>query len=218
MSPAERPGRWTCPLAEDGSSGKRFGGRLPQGAAHRIKCLTPVKLVIRLTVLSRTTRLPDGTGGYSGDHGRDGTAAPHDATCRRAQGVPGQGASRGLAGTQRAGPQGEGSRRGGRPGRALIELLNIRISRINGCVYCLDLHLGDAVKNGESGPVAPALSRPGLRRVYGHRRSLHHEVDDESRDQAQIRGGGRRDVRRQLPGPDPDLVPMRLQVGDGHPE
>jgi AhpD family alkylhydroperoxidase len=33
---------------------------------------------------------------------------------------------------------------------ALIELLNIRISQINGCAYCLDLHLGDAVKNGES--------------------------------------------------------------------
>jgi AhpD family alkylhydroperoxidase len=33
---------------------------------------------------------------------------------------------------------------------ALIELLNIRISQINGCAYCLDLHLGDAAKNGES--------------------------------------------------------------------
>jgi AhpD family alkylhydroperoxidase len=32
----------------------------------------------------------------------------------------------------------------------LIELLNVRISQINGCAYCLDLHVGDAVKNGES--------------------------------------------------------------------
>ncbi|XAS63836.1 carboxymuconolactone decarboxylase family protein [Pseudarthrobacter sp. So.54] len=34
--------------------------------------------------------------------------------------------------------------------RTLIELLNVRISQLNGCAYCLDLHVGDAVKNGES--------------------------------------------------------------------
>ena len=34
--------------------------------------------------------------------------------------------------------------------RILIELLNVRISQINGCAYCLDLHVGDAVTNGES--------------------------------------------------------------------
>jgi AhpD family alkylhydroperoxidase len=32
----------------------------------------------------------------------------------------------------------------------LIELLNVRISQINGCAYCPDMHVGDAVKNGES--------------------------------------------------------------------
>ncbi|AXJ08788.1 carboxymuconolactone decarboxylase family protein [Arthrobacter sp. PM3] len=32
----------------------------------------------------------------------------------------------------------------------LIELLNVRISQINGCAFCLDLHVGDALKNGES--------------------------------------------------------------------
>jgi AhpD family alkylhydroperoxidase len=32
----------------------------------------------------------------------------------------------------------------------LIELLNVRISQINGCAYCLDVHVGDAVTNGES--------------------------------------------------------------------
>ncbi|MGO4229840.1 carboxymuconolactone decarboxylase family protein [Arthrobacter sp. YAF34] len=32
----------------------------------------------------------------------------------------------------------------------LIELLNVRISQINGCAFCLDLHVGDAVKGGES--------------------------------------------------------------------
>ena len=34
--------------------------------------------------------------------------------------------------------------------QTLIELLNVRISQINGCAYCLDLHVGDAMKNGES--------------------------------------------------------------------
>ena len=34
--------------------------------------------------------------------------------------------------------------------QTLIELLNVRISQINGCAYCLDLHVGDAVKNGET--------------------------------------------------------------------
>ena len=32
----------------------------------------------------------------------------------------------------------------------LIELLNVRISQINGCSYCLDMHVADAVKGGES--------------------------------------------------------------------
>lgn len=34
--------------------------------------------------------------------------------------------------------------------QTLIELLNVRISQINGCAYCLDLHVDDAVKNGET--------------------------------------------------------------------
>jgi AhpD family alkylhydroperoxidase len=32
----------------------------------------------------------------------------------------------------------------------LIELLNVRTSQLNGCAYCLDMHVGDAVKAGES--------------------------------------------------------------------
>ena len=31
-----------------------------------------------------------------------------------------------------------------------LELLNVRISQINGCAYCLDLHVKQAVKAGES--------------------------------------------------------------------
>ncbi len=40
----------------------------------------------------------------------------------------------------------------------LIELLNVRISQINGCAYCLDLHVGDAIKNGESAQRLAVLS------------------------------------------------------------
>ena len=31
-----------------------------------------------------------------------------------------------------------------------VELLNVRISQINGCAYCLDVHVKDAVKAGET--------------------------------------------------------------------
>lgn len=34
--------------------------------------------------------------------------------------------------------------------RALTELLNVRISQINGCAYCLDMHVADALKKGET--------------------------------------------------------------------
>ena len=32
----------------------------------------------------------------------------------------------------------------------LVELVNIRISQLNGCGFCLDLHVRQAVKNGET--------------------------------------------------------------------
>jgi AhpD family alkylhydroperoxidase len=32
----------------------------------------------------------------------------------------------------------------------LVELINIRISQLNGCGFCLDLHVRGAVKNGET--------------------------------------------------------------------
>ncbi|MFD5278306.1 carboxymuconolactone decarboxylase family protein [Pseudarthrobacter sp. NPDC058362] len=32
----------------------------------------------------------------------------------------------------------------------MIELLHVRISQINGCAFCLDLHVRDAVKAGET--------------------------------------------------------------------
>jgi AhpD family alkylhydroperoxidase len=31
-----------------------------------------------------------------------------------------------------------------------VELINIRISQINGCAYCLDVHVGDAMRHGET--------------------------------------------------------------------
>ncbi|WP_416061159.1 carboxymuconolactone decarboxylase family protein [Rhodococcus indonesiensis] len=34
--------------------------------------------------------------------------------------------------------------------RTLVELVNIRVSQINGCAYCLDVHTRDALAGGES--------------------------------------------------------------------
>lgn len=34
--------------------------------------------------------------------------------------------------------------------RTLVELINIRVSQINGCAYCLDVHVKAAVAAGES--------------------------------------------------------------------
>lgn len=34
--------------------------------------------------------------------------------------------------------------------RRTVELLNVRTSQINGCAYCLDMHVRDALKGGES--------------------------------------------------------------------
>ncbi|MEE2056260.1 carboxymuconolactone decarboxylase family protein [Rhodococcus artemisiae] len=33
--------------------------------------------------------------------------------------------------------------------RKLAELVNVRVSQINGCAYCLDVHIRDALKAGE---------------------------------------------------------------------
>jgi AhpD family alkylhydroperoxidase len=35
-------------------------------------------------------------------------------------------------------------------GPTLIELINMRVSQINGCAFCLAMHFADARKNGES--------------------------------------------------------------------
>jgi AhpD family alkylhydroperoxidase len=34
--------------------------------------------------------------------------------------------------------------------RTLVELVNIRVSQINGCAFCLDLHTQKAIRNGET--------------------------------------------------------------------
>lgn len=34
--------------------------------------------------------------------------------------------------------------------KILLELLKLRVSQINGCTYCVDLHCADALKAGES--------------------------------------------------------------------
>ena len=45
--------------------------------------------------------------------------------------------------------------------RLLIELVNIRVSQLNGCGFCLDLHVRRAVKNGEH-----YFSDPNIRDEY----------------------------------------------------
>lgn len=42
--------------------------------------------------------------------------------------------------------------------RRLTELLNIRISQLNGCAYCLDVHVKDALENGETSQRLAVLS------------------------------------------------------------
>lgn len=47
----------------------------------------------------------------------------------------------------------------------IIELMYVRISQMNGCAYCLDMHVGDALENGESSQrlaVLPAWRDTGL--------------------------------------------------------
>ncbi|MFE0512390.1 carboxymuconolactone decarboxylase family protein, partial [Streptomyces sp. NPDC058964] len=34
--------------------------------------------------------------------------------------------------------------------RALVELVNLRVSQINGCAYCLDVHTRAALRTGET--------------------------------------------------------------------
>ena len=49
--------------------------------------------------------------------------------------------------------------------RTLTELLNVRISQLNGCAYCLDVHVQDALENGETSQrlaVLPVWRETGL--------------------------------------------------------
>jgi AhpD family alkylhydroperoxidase len=34
--------------------------------------------------------------------------------------------------------------------RRLVELVNVRVSQMNGCAYCLDVHVRDALREGET--------------------------------------------------------------------
>ncbi|MGI9209209.1 MAG: carboxymuconolactone decarboxylase family protein [Rhodococcus sp. (in: high G+C Gram-positive bacteria)] len=42
--------------------------------------------------------------------------------------------------------------------RSLVELVNIRVSQINGCAYCLDIHVREALKAGVSTTQLAVLS------------------------------------------------------------
>lgn len=49
--------------------------------------------------------------------------------------------------------------------RRLLELVNTRVSQLNGCAYCLDVHVAAALKHGETSQrlaVLPAWRESGL--------------------------------------------------------
>ncbi|TQJ58993.1 AhpD family alkylhydroperoxidase [Arthrobacter sp. SLBN-83] len=78
-------------------------------------------------------------------------------------------------------------------GRALLELLNVRISQINGCAYCLDLHVRRAMEAGETSQrlaVLPAWRETTLftdkeRAALGLVESITKLPDERAREQAE---------------------------------
>lgn len=72
-----------------------------------------------------------------------------------------------------------------------IELLNVRISQLNACAYCLDMHVKDAVDNGETPQrlaVLPAWRETTLftdkeRASLALAESVTELPDEESREQ-----------------------------------
>lgn len=78
-------------------------------------------------------------------------------------------------------------------GRGLLELLNVRISQINGCAYCLDLHVRRAGEAGETSQrlaVLPAWRETALftdkeRAALGLVESITELPDDRAREHAE---------------------------------
>jgi AhpD family alkylhydroperoxidase len=78
-------------------------------------------------------------------------------------------------------------------GPGLLELLNVRISQLNGCAYCLDLHVRKAVEAGESAQrlaVLPAWRDTALftgreRAALALVESITELPDQESREHAE---------------------------------
>ena len=77
-------------------------------------------------------------------------------------------------------------------GNMLVELVFLRISQINGCAYCLDLHTRDLLKNGvapeklalvqvwrEAGPVFDERERAALRWTETVTRVAETAIPDE---------------------------------------
>jgi AhpD family alkylhydroperoxidase len=60
----------------------------------------------------------------------------------------------------------------GRLEPALIELVQMRVSQINGCAYCLDMHSKDARAAGESEQRLYLLSAWRETRLYGERERI----------------------------------------------
>lgn len=78
-------------------------------------------------------------------------------------------------------------------GRGLVELLNVRISQINGCAYCLDLHVRKAAEAGETPQrlaVLPAWRETALftdqeRAALALVESITELPDEQSREHAE---------------------------------
>ena len=78
-------------------------------------------------------------------------------------------------------------------GRGLLELLNVRISQINGCAYCLDLHVRKAGEAGETPQrlaVLPAWRETALftdkeRAALGLVESITELGDERTREQVE---------------------------------
>ena len=54
---------------------------------------------------------------------------------------------------------------------ALLELIKIRASQINGCAYCIDMHAIDARAGGESEQRIYWSARPTFRMMYTKKRA-----------------------------------------------
>src|SRR5690625_2091582 len=64
--------------------------------------------------------------------------------------------------------------------KSLQELVKIRVSQINGCAYCLDMHTKDAVKNGETPQRIYLLNACDETKLFTKREKLALELAEKA--------------------------------------